>query len=63
MKLFSLTRIVNLLSCRPSLTQEREASVALDSETEINIQLPPAKGVPEAVRNMPTLQISPYQNV
>ena len=52
-----------MLSCRLSLLQEREASAALDSETEMNIEGPPAEGVPEAVRNMPTLQSSPFKAV
>ena len=36
-----------------SLSRKREACVALECETEKNIEGPPVKAVPEAVRNRP----------
>ena len=49
---------MNLLSRRPflSLSRKREASVALECETEMNFEGPPVKAVPEPVRKRPTRQ-------
>ena len=41
---------MNLLSRRPVLSRKCEASVALECETEMNLEGPPVKAVPEAVR-------------
>ena len=43
--------------------RKREASVALERETEMNIEGPPVKAVPKAVRNRPTPQSSPFTAV
>ena len=50
-KLFFLIRTVNLLSRRPFLSRKCEASVALECETEMNIQGPPVKAVPECMQS------------
>ena len=44
-----------------SLFRKREASVALERETDMNIEGPPVKAVPKAVRNRPSPQSSPFK--
>ena len=46
-------------SQKPFLSRKREASVALEHETGMDIERTPVKAVPEAVRNRPTQQRSP----
>ena len=43
--------------------RKREARVALERETEMNIEGSPVKAVPKAVRNRPTPQSSPLKAV
>ena len=47
-RLFSLIRILILLSRRLPLSRIREASVALECETEMNFEGSPVKAAPEA---------------
>ena len=50
-----------LLSRRPfSLSRNRDASVALECETEMNVEEPLVKAVPESGRRSPTQQSSPF---
>ena len=44
--LFSLVNVVNLLSRRPCLSRKRDAGVALECETKMNVEGPPVKDVP-----------------
>ena len=43
-----------------SLSRKREASVALECETEMNIEGPPVRVVPESIRKRPTPHGSPF---
>ena len=61
-RMFSLIRIVNLLSRKPPLTRKREASEALECETEI-IEGPSVQAVLQSVRRRPTPQSLPDKAV
>ena len=41
--------------------ENREATVALECETEMHTEGPPVTAVPEAVRNRPTPQSTPFK--
>ena len=43
-----------------SFSRKREASVALECETEMNIEGPPVRAVPESIRKRPTPHSSPF---
>ena len=44
-----------------SLSRTREASVARECETDMNIEGPPVKAMPESVRRRPTPQSSHFK--
>ena len=54
---------MKLLKRRLSFSRKRDASVALECEAKVNIEAPPAKAVPEAVRNRPTPQSALFEAV
>ena len=62
-RMFSLIRIVNLLSRKPPLSRKREASEALECETEMIIEGPSVQAVFQSVRRRPTPQSLPDKAV